>query len=270
MIVIFAICIVFFWRYQNSLLSLHSYSTNQKIYAMLKLKAIERKQTVGMYQGQYRYMLQPEIYSTLSDKKVIEEAASKSGVSRGILQAAWEAIGAVIQSWATEGHSVAIPGLGTMRFGVNSVSVASVNEVASNLITSRKVIFTPNVDIKAALRETKVNITCYDRDGNIVKRVTSDNSTVDEGSGEYVVELACNDALGTVTGAGKYAAGTEVQISATSKGSATFTEWSDGNTNPVRTIVVNGPISLTAKFTESGSGGSGGSGSSSGDGTVLD
>ena len=137
---------------------------------------------VGQYAGQWRYQLQPELYSTLSDKKVIEEASVRSGVSRGILQAAWEAIGAVIKSWATEGHSVAIPGLGTMRFGVNAMTVPNVNMVASSLIVSRKVIFTPNVDIKNELKQTPVSITCYDRSGNIVKRVTSENSSVEDGS----------------------------------------------------------------------------------------
>jgi hypothetical protein len=48
-----------------------------------------------------------------------------------------------------------------------------VNDVAASLITSRRVIFTPNSEIKDELAATSINITCYDRDGNIVKRVTS-------------------------------------------------------------------------------------------------
>lgn len=140
---------------------------------MIKIKAVERKVMVGPMAGQYRWIMTPEVYSTLSDKKVIAQAAATSGVSRGILQAAWEAIGAVIQTWATEGHSVAIPGLGIMRFGLNAASVANVNEVASSLISTRKVVFTPNVDIKQELKNTAVQITCIDRNGNVVKRVTS-------------------------------------------------------------------------------------------------
>ena len=35
--------------------------------------------------------------------------------------------GEVIKAWATEGHSVAIPGHGTMRFGLSAKSVADVN-----------------------------------------------------------------------------------------------------------------------------------------------
>ena len=89
------------------------------------------------------------------------------------INAAWDAIGEVIKAWATEGHSVAVPGLGSMRFGLRSTSIDDVNKVGADLITSRRVIFTPSSDIKEELRKTSISITCYDRNGNIVKRVTS-------------------------------------------------------------------------------------------------
>ena len=34
-------------------------------------------------------------------------------------------------------------------------------------------VFVPNTDIKKELEETSVNITCYDRNGKVVKQVTS-------------------------------------------------------------------------------------------------
>ena len=61
---------------------------------------------------------------------------------------------------------------------------ADVNKVAASLITSRRVIFTPNTEIRKALAETAVNITCYDRNGNIVKRViSSDDADVEDPEG---------------------------------------------------------------------------------------
>ena len=110
--------------------------------------------------------------------------ALRSGIAKGAINAAWDAIGEVIKAWATEGHSVAVPGLGTMRFGLRSKSIADVNKVGSDLITSRRVIFTPNVEIKEELAKTSINITCYDRNGDIVKRVTSsDDGTVEDPEG---------------------------------------------------------------------------------------
>ena len=140
----------------------------------MKVKAVEKllkfdKNSAGVY----RYVMVPELYTALSQKKVIKEAALRSGVSQGVMQACWDAAGEVIKAWATEGHSVALPGLGTMRFGVRSKAVESVNDVKSGLITSRRIIFTPNSDLKEELANTTVQITCYDRNGNEVKRVTS-------------------------------------------------------------------------------------------------
>ena len=147
----------------------------------INLKAKETLQQIGEFKGKYRYVLGTEIYNRLSESKVIQEAALRSGVSRGVMQACWDAAGDVIKAWATEGHSVAIPGLGTMRLGVRAKSVATVNDVASSIITSRRVLFTPSTQIKRELAETSINITCYDRNGNVVKKVTSsDDGNIDD------------------------------------------------------------------------------------------
>jgi hypothetical protein len=100
------------------------------------------------------------------------------------MQACWDAAGEVIKAWATEGHSVALPGLGTMRFGLRAKSVATVDEVKSKLITSRRIIFTPSTDLKDELSNTSVQITCYDKEGNVLKRVTSaDEGVVEDDEG---------------------------------------------------------------------------------------
>ena len=148
----------------------------------MKVKAVEKllkfdKNSAGVY----RYVMSPEMYSSLNQKKVIKEAALRSGVSQGVMQACWDAAGEVIKAWATEGHSVALPGLGTMRFGLRSKSVEDVNKVKTGLITSRRIIFTPDTDLKDELKNTSVIITCYDRNGNEVKRVTStDDAEVED------------------------------------------------------------------------------------------
>ena len=147
---------------------------------MLKVKANETKIKIGKYEGTYRYVMAPELYATLNQQKVIKEAALRSGISKGVMQAAWDAAGEVIKAWATEGHSVAIPGLGSMRFGLRAKSVADVNEVKAGLIRSRRIIFTPTTDLKDELAGTNIQITCYDRNGNEVKRVTSTSGEVED------------------------------------------------------------------------------------------
>ena len=147
----------------------------------LKVKAKEQYQNIGKYAGKYRYVMMPELYTALAQDKVIKEAALRSGVSKGVMQACWDAAGEVIKAWATEGHSVALPGLGTMRFGLRAKSVEKVDEVKAGLISSRRIVFTPDVDLKEELAKTAVQITCYDRTGKEVKRVTSaDDGTVED------------------------------------------------------------------------------------------
>ena len=140
----------------------------------LKVKAVEKLVKFNKTDaGVWRWVMQPELYLALAQDKVIKEAALRSGVSRGVMQACWDAAGEVIKAWATEGHSVALPGLGTMRFGLRAKAVEDVNDVKSSLISSRRIIFTPAVDLKDELKATAVQITCIDRNGKEVKRVTS-------------------------------------------------------------------------------------------------
>ena len=148
----------------------------------LKIKAKEKKLKFSKDGPEvYRYVMVPDLYSTLGSEKVIKEAAIRSGVSEGVMQACWKGAGEVIKAWATEGHSVALPGLGNMRFGLSAKAVADVNDVKTSLIRTRRIVFTPNVALKEELSNTAINITCYDRNGEIVKRVTSaDPGTVEE------------------------------------------------------------------------------------------
>ena len=150
----------------------------------LKVKAVEKLLKFTKDEndhGEYRYVMKADLYTTLTQAKVIKEAALRSGVSQGVMKACWDAAGEVIKAWATEGHSVALPGLGNMRFGLRSKAVEDVNDVKTSLIKTRRIIFTPNVELKNELASTAIQITCIDRNGEVVKRVTStDAGTVED------------------------------------------------------------------------------------------
>ena len=246
----------------------------------IKVKAIERKLKFEKGEDapfEYRYVMQADLYNKLSQTKVIQEASLRSGIPKGSINAAWDAIGEVIKAWATEGHAVAVPGLGTMRFGLRSTSVADVNKVGTGLITSRRVIFTPSVDIKNELKATSISITCIDRDGNIVKRVTStddaeveDNENDDNndpngggsGSGnqnqtpsnqsrQYALNISsANSAQGSVNSSvnKSYTEGSTVNIVATPASGYAFDKWSDGNTQASRTVTMDADKTLVASF----------------------
>ncbi len=151
---------------------------------------------------EYRYVLHADTYSKLKESKVIQEASTRSGIAKGALKGAWDAIGEVLKAWVTEGHSVTIPGLGTMRFSLQGKSVVDVNDVAAGLITGRKVVFTPSTNIKEVLKGTNVSITCIDKDGNVVKRVQDDatNETVEDGGDTQNTNPSTDTGGGSNTG----------------------------------------------------------------------
>ena len=204
----------------------------------LKVKAVERNIKFTKDEndpGVWRYVMSPDLYIALNQAKVIKEAALRSGVSQGVMKACWDAAGEVIKAWATEGHSVALPGLGSMRFGLRAKSVAKVEDVKTSLISTRRIIFTPTQDLKDELANTSIQITCYDRNGDVVKRVTSaDAGTVEDNDNENTNseseqgQQGSQSEQGNQGQQGQQTASTyALTISRTGVGSATVTK--DGN-----------------------------------------
>ena len=142
----------------------------------IKVIAQRRVLKIGKNPGVKKFVMRPDLYIPIQEKKVFSEASTHSGISAGVIKAAWDAAGEVIKAWATEGHSIPLPGLGTMRFGVRSKAVENLEDVKTNLITTRRIVFTPSVDVKDELKNTSIQITCLDEDGTVLKRVTSGDS----------------------------------------------------------------------------------------------
>ena len=142
----------------------------------IKVIAQRRELKIGKNPGVKKFVMRPDLYIPIAEKKVFAEASTHSGISAGVIKAAWDAAGEVIRTWATEGHSIPIPGLGTMRFGVRSKAVEKLEDVKTGLITTRRIVFTPNVEVKEELKNTSIQITCLDEEGNVLKRVTSGDS----------------------------------------------------------------------------------------------
>ena len=151
----------------------------------IKVIAQRRVLKIGKNPGVKKFVMRPDLYIPIQEKKVFKEASVRSGISIGAMKAAWDAAGEVIKAWATEGHSVPLPGLGTMRFGVRSTAVEELEDVKANLITTRRIVFTPSVEVKDELRNTSIQITCLDEDGTVLKRVNSaDDAEVEDPDNE--------------------------------------------------------------------------------------
>ena len=151
----------------------------------IKVIVQRRVLKIGKNPGVKKFVMRPDLYVPIAEKKVFREASVRSGISEGAMKAAWDAAGEVIKAWATEGHSVPLPGLGTMRFGVRSTAVEELEKVRANLITTRRIVFTPSVEVKEELQNTSIQITCLDEDGTVLKRITSaDDGEVEDPEGD--------------------------------------------------------------------------------------
>ena len=229
----------------------------------LKVKAVEKNIKFDKNsEGVWRYVMQPDLYIALSQAKVIKEAALRSGVSQGVMKACWDAAGEVIKAWATEGHSVALPGLGTMRFGLRAKSVEDVNKVKTGLIKTRRIIFTPSQDLKDELADTAIQITCYDRNGNIVKRVTSadagevedpegENGTTDNGSTDSGSQNS-----GSQSGSGSESSGSGSQNSGSEQQQNTLAKPTIYGVTPFTEsteVTMSGPEDAEIRYTTDGS-----------------
>ena len=185
---------------------------------MINIKTQKTLLHVGSQAGKERFVMMAQTYNTLSESKVISEAALRTGMSKQVVRACWEGCAEIISAWATEGHSIPIPGLGHMRFGIRATSVEKVEDVSTKLITSRRVIFIPSVAIKDELAKTSIAITYYDRDGKKIKTVTStDTDDIEEDDG------STTDNSGSTTGGGSGNSSGSNTGGSTSGGSSSFT-----------------------------------------------
>ena len=182
----------------------------------IKVIAQRREVKLGKNPGK-KFVMRPDLYIPIQEKKVFAEASTHSGISAGVIKAAWDAAGEVLRTWATEGHSIPLPGLGTMRFGVRSKAVEKLEDVKTNLITVRRIIFTPNVDLKDELKNTSIQITCLDEEGNVLKRVTSGDS------GEVEDNEGSENGQSSQGGQSQQATGYALTINKSGTGSASVT-----------------------------------------------
>ena len=168
---------------------------------MIHVNAKQTTIQVGPQKGKDRFVLMAQTYNTLSETKVINEASLRTGLPKMVVAACWEGCGEIIKAWATEGHSCPVPGLGHMRFGIRATSVEKVESVKTSLITSRRVIFIPSVEIKEELAKTAISITCYDKDGKKIKTVTStDKNDIEEDDGSTTSNTDNSTSGGSTSG----------------------------------------------------------------------
>lgn len=136
----------------------------------VKVNAKETLMKVGKYKDTYRYVMRVDNYAKVDEKNILAEAATHSGLSKGQVRAAWESIKELVGIYVTEGLSVSLPGLGTMRMGISAKSVSESKDIKDKLIKRRRIVFTPDVEIKSKINNAAISIVALDRKGFVIDR----------------------------------------------------------------------------------------------------
>ncbi len=66
----------------------------------IKVIAQRREVKLGKNPGK-KFVMRPDLYIPIQEKKVFAEASTHSGISAGVIKAAWDAAGEVIRTWAS-------------------------------------------------------------------------------------------------------------------------------------------------------------------------
>ncbi len=116
-------------------------------------------------------------------------------------------------------------------------------EVILNTCDSTIIEATPNSGY------TFLNWSDGDTNNSRIITLTGDITLTAYFASSYTVTVtSANDSMGTVSGGGEYAFGSEVTITATAAEGYRFVSWSDGDTDNPRTVVVNSDSTFTANF----------------------
>lgn len=97
------------------------------------------------------YMIRPITYSRIDKDTLINRAADNSQVKKSDIYESMDAVCREFRNFLCNGHSVEFPDLGTFRFGVQAKASETLENVKTNLIYRRKIIFTPSTVLKELL-----------------------------------------------------------------------------------------------------------------------
>ena len=101
------------------------------------------------------YVTRAVTYSRITSKNFLKHVARNSGVSKGALYAAADAIAKEFQNLLLIGHSVEIPEIGTFRVSISAKSAETADQAGAHTVYRRRVLYHPCVDIKEQLNDVE-------------------------------------------------------------------------------------------------------------------
>ena len=113
--------------------------------------------------GTIKYYIVPTPirYSTIGRAELLEQAAADGSITKGVLEQTFDAILHEMEQMLCNGHGLEFGDLGTFRFGIDMKAKPENkrDEISTDLIYRKRIIFTPSVSTKKDMQECAKVIT---------------------------------------------------------------------------------------------------------------
>lgn len=83
---------------------------------------------------------------------LLARAAANSGIRKGLIYQAADAIVNEFENFVLTGHPVELPLVGTFRFGINAKAQDKQEDAGAAAVYRRKIVYTPNITLKRMLK----------------------------------------------------------------------------------------------------------------------
>ena len=190
-----------------------------------------------------------------------------------------------------EGKKIRLGDLGDFSVNLTSKGAETADKFTAQNITGVNVVWDPGMEFKNLLADAEFNLVASrNAQAAVLKAIKTGQTTVDltapidpndptggngsssgtdggsdtGGTGsdggstpqKYTLTVTSADTqMGSVSGGGQYAAGSQATVTATPNSGYQFKQWSDGNTSATRSVTVNADTTLTATFEAVSTGG---------------
>lgn len=110
------------------------------------------------------YLTRTATYSKIDSDQLLERAADNSGVSKGVIYTALDAVMREFRNFLLNGHSVQLPEVGTFRFSIRCKAVDTAEEVTADNVSVRHIVYTPSTAMRTLIKNVSLTTDVDDDD----------------------------------------------------------------------------------------------------------
>lgn len=103
-----------------------------------------------------RFFRRPVHYSVIGTQELIRLAAQDSQLSISVVSQIFDGIRVQFNELLLNGHTVQLGDLGSFRMSISCKSASTAEEVSTDLLKTRRIIFLPSKELKTAIDSAKI------------------------------------------------------------------------------------------------------------------